>query len=178
MSARNLRSSWRRATASGRTNNVSAERLYTSPSGSSSVSSQGEHQRSNAFEYSDANNATHFSAFDAVGEDKRKEAEEDHREEEEEEEDEEVSAALSRLFRKFCSSSTIHGTYYWMETDSWAGRAFWLLVVFVGVVMAGFIIRSSFAGWKDNPVITSVAQKSIEAIPFPAITVCPTDDNE
>ncbi len=49
-------------------------------------------------------------------------------------------------------------------------------MVVMGVLMAGFIIRSSFAGWQDNPVITSVAQKSIEEIPFPAITICPTDE--
>ena len=46
----------------------------------------------------------------------------------------------------------------------------------VGIVLAGFVIRSSFIGWQDNPMITSVMQKSIEEIPFPAITICPMDD--
>ncbi len=90
--------------------------------------------------------------------------------EEEEEED------LWGLFHKFCSTCTIHGTYYWMESKSVMGKLFWMTMVVMGVLMAGFIIRSSFAGWKDNPVITSVMQKSIEEIPFPAITICPTDE--
>ena len=83
---------------------------------------------------------------------------------------------LGSLFHKFCSSSTIHGTYYWMESKSVAGKLFWMTMVVMGVLMAGFIIRSSFVGWQDNPVITSVMQKSIEEIPFPAITICPTDE--
>ena len=33
-----------------------------------------------------------------------------------------------------------------------------------------------FSAWKENPVVTSVMQKSIEEIPFPAITICPQDN--
>lgn len=83
---------------------------------------------------------------------------------------------LTHLFRKFCSSSTIHGTYFWSESRSPVAKTLWGLIVLFGIVSATFIINSSFEGWKDNPVITSVMQKSIEEIPFPAITICPLDD--
>lgn len=83
---------------------------------------------------------------------------------------------IGSLFHKFCCSSTIHGTYYWMESKTASGKSFWVAMVVMGVLMSVFIIRSSFAGWKDNPVITSVMQKSIEEIPFPSITICPTDE--
>ena len=55
-------------------------------------------------------------------------------------------------------------------------QLFWTLVMVGGIVMAGFVIRSSFISWQDNPMITSVMQKSIEEIPFPAITICPMDE--
>ena len=42
--------------------------------------------------------------------------------------------------------------------------------------MATWIIKNSFAAWEEHPVVTSVMQKSIEEINFPAITICPLDD--
>ncbi len=81
------------------------------------------------------------------------------------------------LFHKFCSSSTIHGTYFLTETTtSRIARLGWAVVVFLGIIAATFIINRSFEGWKKNPIITSVAQKPIESIYFLAITICPLDD--
>lgn len=88
----------------------------------------------------------------------------------------EEPAQLIELFHKFCSSSTIHGTYFWTEAKGQLARIGWVVIVLLGVLLAIFIINSSFKGWKDNPVVTSVMQKSIEEIPFPAITICPMDD--
>eukprot|EP00094_Tigriopus_californicus_P011134 TCALIF_10745-PA protein Name:"Similar to ppk28 Pickpocket protein 28 (Drosophila melanogaster)" AED:0.17 eAED:0.17 QI:0/0/0/0.66/1/1/3/0/792 len=88
----------------------------------------------------------------------------------------EEEAELMDLFHKFCSSSTIHGTYFWTESKSRLAKIAWGIIVLMGVLFAIFIINSSFKGWKDNPVVTSVMQKSIEEIPFPAITICPMDD--
>ncbi len=42
-----------------------------------------------------------------------------------------------------------------------------------GIIMSAFVINQSFSAWKKNPVVTSVAQLPIEAVPFPAITICP-----
>ena len=80
---------------------------------------------------------------------------------------------MNLMFEKFCASSTIHGTYFWSESRSPLAKAVWMAIVAIGIASATYIIRSSFKGWEDNPVITSVMQKSIEEIPFLAITICP-----
>ena len=80
------------------------------------------------------------------------------------------------LFSKFCASSTIHGTYFWTEARTPIARIVWGAIVLLGIFSATFIINSSFKAWQDHPVVTSVMQKSIEEIRFPAITLCPMDD--
>jgi hypothetical protein len=94
--------------------------------------------------------------------------------------EEDIAAAsknqFEELFVKFCSSSTIHGTYFWIASSSPFSRISWAIIVMLGIVSATWIINSSFNAWKEHPVITSVMQKSIEEIHFPAITVCPLDD--
>ena len=50
------------------------------------------------------------------------------------------------------------------------------VTVILGIFMAGWIIKNSFSAWEEHPVVTSVMQKSIEEINFPAITICPLDD--
>lgn len=81
------------------------------------------------------------------------------------------------LFKDFCSSSTIHGTYFWGSAKSQLSRLIWGFIVGFGIVSATLIIRSSFQAWKDNPVITAVMQIPIEKVNFPAITICPMDDS-
>ena len=83
---------------------------------------------------------------------------------------------FQELFAKFCSSSTIHGTYFCIASGSALSRCVWGLIVCLGIVSAGWIIHSSFDAWQKHPVITSVRQVSIEEIHFPAVTVCPLDD--
>lgn len=106
---------------------------------------------------------------------------------------------FQELFAKFCSSSTIHGTYFWIASSSALSRFFffrrmslfmnivlpfflliirimWGIIVAMGIVTATLIIKNSFNAWKEHPVVTSVMQKSIETIHFPAITICPLHD--
>lgn len=92
------------------------------------------------------------------------------------EDGEESCEHFRELFHKFCSSSTIHGTYFWSESHSYWAKLCWGLIVVFGVVSAIYIVNRCFEGWRANPVITSVMQKSIEEIPFPAITICPMED--
>ncbi|XP_071747853.1 uncharacterized protein [Lepeophtheirus salmonis] len=84
---------------------------------------------------------------------------------------------LFTVFKKFCESSTIHGTYFWTENTNNFWRFFWVGVVITGIVSSGFIINNSFKAWQETPVVTSVAQLAIEEIPFPSITICPLDNN-
>ena len=83
---------------------------------------------------------------------------------------------FEEVLAKFCTSSTIHGTYFWVAGGSFMSRMLWVLIVLMGIISATWIIRNSFHSWKEHPVITSVMQKSIEEIHFPAITICPQDD--
>ena len=119
---------------------------------------------------------------------------------------------FAELFAKFCTSSTIHGTYFWITPHSIVSRMIWVLIVILGGFSATWIINESFrsktwafflalrlsdcnswikiwvldswkkaqvsnlSAWKENPVITSVMQKSIEEISFPAITICPQEN--
>ena len=87
-----------------------------------------------------------------------------------------IEHSFGDLFTKFCSSSTIHGTYFWSEAKTPIARLVWGVIVLMGIFSATFIINSSFKAWQDHPVVTSVMQKSIEEIEFPAITLCPMDD--
>ena len=93
-----------------------------------------------------------------------------------EDKDKNKSTSLQDLFAKFCSSSTIHGTYFWNAARSPMARIAWGAIVLLGIISATWIINSSFKAWQEHPVITSVMQKSIEEIYFPAITICPLDD--
>ena len=83
---------------------------------------------------------------------------------------------FQELFAKFCSSSTIHGTYFWIASGSQLARLTWGFIVMMGIVLATWIIKNSFSAWEEHPVVTSVMQKSIEEINFPAVTICPLDD--
>ena len=48
------------------------------------------------------------------------------------------------LFRKFCETSTIHGTFFWSESSSLIGKLFWVVVVVVGLVGSVWIIDNQF----------------------------------
>ena len=50
----------------------------------------------------------------------------------------------SDLFRKFCETSTIHGTFFWSESSSLLGKLFWIVVVIVGLVGSVWIIDKQF----------------------------------
>lgn len=86
------------------------------------------------------------------------------------------NSKIQELFVKFCSSSTIHGTYFWIASSSPLIRIIWGVIVMLGILTATLVIKHSFNAWNEHPVVTSVMQKSIEEVHFPAITICPLDD--
>ena len=89
---------------------------------------------------------------------------------------EESAAPFKELFDRFCWSSSIHGTYFWIGSNTTKAKVSWFIIVIMGIIMAIWIINNSFKAWREHPVVTSVMQKSIEEIHFPAITICPMDD--
>ena len=75
--------------------------------------------------------------------------------------------------RHFLESSTIHGLLYIATTSQKIVRIFWILVVFTGFSVAGFIIFKSFRDWEESPVKTTIETLPITDITFPKVTVCP-----
>ncbi len=51
---------------------------------------------------------------------------------------------MQELFAKFCSSSTIHGTYFWIASSSPLSRIGWGIIVIMGIISATWIINSKF----------------------------------
>ena len=81
--------------------------------------------------------------------------------------------------RNFLESSTIHGLSYISSSKVLPVRLFWILVVFGGFTVAGFLIHSSLLAWlpgsgenrKPGPVTTG----SLSPVIFPGsahITRC------
>ncbi|XP_040569255.2 uncharacterized protein [Lepeophtheirus salmonis] len=81
------------------------------------------------------------------------------------------------LFSSFCSSSTIHGTFFIKESKTSFGKLIWSCIILIGIGMSSWIIQKSFQSWKSNPIVTSVMQISIEELDFPSITICHMESN-
>ena len=87
------------------------------------------------------------------------------------------ASKLGDRFRQFCESSSIHGTNFINLHQSIIGKTIWVLVVTGGILLALVVINRSIDQWEKHPIITSVAQISIEQIEFPSVTVCSLDDS-
>ena len=85
------------------------------------------------------------------------------------------TVSIGELFKKFCSTSSIHGTYFWYESRSWSSKIIWGLIVLVGMTLAALFIYKHNLSWQAHPVVTSVKQIPIGEVHFPAITICPRD---
>ena len=51
---------------------------------------------------------------------------------------------FQELFAKFCSSSTIHGTYFWIASGSYLVRAAWGLIGTVQALIKVFMAHFDF----------------------------------
>ena len=83
----------------------------------------------------------------------------------------------SKLWHGFCNTSSIHGVNFISLHNSMLNKALWTLVVIGGIALAAVVINQSFEQWEKHPIITSVAQISIEQIESPSVTVCSLDDS-
>ena len=87
------------------------------------------------------------------------------------------NSQFQELFSNFCNNSTIHGIYFCNASITGIlGRIIWGIIVCVAMIISAWSINNSFAHWQEHPVITKVEQESIEVIPFPAITICPSNE--
>ena len=73
---------------------------------------------------------------------------------------------------EFLDASTIHGLSWISSTRSWS-RLFWILIVFGGFSVAGYLIHTSFYNWEQSPISTTIETLPISKMTFPNVTVCP-----
>ena len=74
--------------------------------------------------------------------------------------------------KNFLESVSIGGFSHISSTRKYA-RLFWMTIVLVANILAGFMIYESFLEWAENPVRTIVKTKPITELKFPNVTVCP-----
>ena len=53
------------------------------------------------------------------------------------------------------------------------GKCFWLLIVCLGFIGAGYLINRSYSDWQQAPISTTLSVKPISELDFPTVTVCP-----
>ncbi|GLV39865.1 pickpocket 26 [Carabus blaptoides fortunei] len=85
---------------------------------------------------------------------------------------------VSDVTAEYCSNSTIHGIAYLGADDkSLAEKIWWLIVFILSLMECGYLMADSWIKWQENPVILSFSQRqsSVWEIPFPAVTICPTN---
>ena len=85
------------------------------------------------------------------------------------------SFKLKTNFEAYASQSTVHGIGYIFDKKvGILDRCIWLIVVIGAMLMALWMISTSYINWKDNPVITTLktTTKPITNLDFPAITIC------
>ena len=73
---------------------------------------------------------------------------------------------------EFLKSSTIHGLSYIPITKKHV-RLFWIMIVTMSFIGAGFMIYLSFKDWAENPIKTTLKTRPIKEITLPKVTVCP-----
>lgn len=82
------------------------------------------------------------------------------------------------LLTEYTANSTIHGVKYLGSPDRpWPERVWWIVVFIVSISMCGALIANTYKKWTSDPVIVTFSQMATPVwhIPFPAVTICPTN---
>ena len=82
---------------------------------------------------------------------------------------------MFHIINDYSGYSTIQGIIYIFKTDqSLAGRLVWISIVAFMILLGAYWSLQSYADWKNNPVLTTVATTAyaVKAIEFPAVTIC------
>ena len=74
----------------------------------------------------------------------------------------------------YFSETTVHGFRYVVEGKNLFEKMFWFLLIIIGFLISGIIIKTSFSDWERTPLQTTIdtVSRPIEQLDFPAITVC------
>ena len=82
-------------------------------------------------------------------------------------------SSVKGLFQSFLEHSTIHGLAYIALEKQSIAKLIWVIIVFIGFTVAGFLIFDSAKSWEESPISTSVETRPISEVQFPEVTVCP-----
>ena len=77
-----------------------------------------------------------------------------------------------RDFKEFLETSSLHGLLL-ISLNTGFTRLFWVVVVVLGFLGAGILMRNSVRSWYEIPVSTTIETRPIADLSFPVVTVCP-----
>ncbi len=77
--------------------------------------------------------------------------------------------------REYMRDTTLHGFRYIAEAGGWLQRAAWVAVLVASFAVAAFLCASNLQEASENPFVTSTEYINVQEIPFPAVSVVPTN---
>ena len=82
--------------------------------------------------------------------------------------------AFLQVLTDYCANTTGHGFQYWFSAGTTLERAFWVVVVFIGLLLGLVMVSAALKNWSDNPekVAIKTFSKPAREVPYPAITIC------
>lgn len=88
------------------------------------------------------------------------------------------SRSTNSLLREYTINSTIHGVKYLGGPERpWPERVWWIVMFVISISVCSALIMNTYKKWTSDPVIVSFSQTPtpVWKIPFPAVTICPTN---
>ena len=75
---------------------------------------------------------------------------------------------------EYLSGATVHGFRYVVDGRNKCEKGFWIALIITSFIMSGNIIYTSYLGWNDTPLQTTIEKvdEPVQKYPFPAVTVC------
>ena len=77
--------------------------------------------------------------------------------------------------KEFGSLTSIHGVFYVFSRGiPWIDQLVWGFLLILSIALAGIMFQQSYSNWRENPVITSLAEtsRSVKNMSYLAITIC------
>ncbi|KAJ6645324.1 F-box-like/WD repeat-containing protein ebi [Pseudolycoriella hygida] len=85
---------------------------------------------------------------------------------------------VSDTVSTFCNNSTVPGIRYFVEPDRhWLEKFWWIVAIALSIFASVYGIVDIWISWNENPVTIHFNNKprSLDTIPFPAVTICSTE---
>lgn len=88
------------------------------------------------------------------------------------------SRSSNSLLTEYTINSTIHGVKYLGGPERpWPERLWWIIMFVISLSVCTALITNTYKKWTQDPVIVTFSQMAtpVWRIPFPAVTICPTN---